>query len=205
MNGDLLNVSSDPMTRWEIPSGEIFAEKKSPSTGEGVLLAVDWGDRRVGLALSDRERRFSWPVDPFLRQAPGTFSSVRDSLLVKVVRKLILEEEVVGMIFGVPYYHLSGDPNPKAQNFFESGRRLSREIPLPILFWDEGLSSEMARSDSFARQGKKKGKSFSKDPWIDSRSAALVLESYLTSLRCFSNNAPDMQLSNNVGSHSNES
>lgn len=196
--------SPDPLTRWEIPSSQLVSPDSGSSVGDGVLLAVDWGDRRVGFALSDRERRFSWPVDPFVRQAPGRFSGVKDLLLVEAVRKLVLDEDIVGMIFGVPYYHLSGDPNPKAQDFFESGRRLSREIPLPILFWDEGLSSEMARSDPFARKSGKKGKSFSKNPWIDSRSASLVLESYLTSLRCCSKNSLDTLLLNNGGPHSNE-
>jgi len=196
---------SDPTIRWEIPAGHTISQENALLAGEGVLLAVDWGDRRVGLALSDRGRRFSWPVDPFIRQVPGMFSKMKDSLLVMAIRKLAIEEDVSGIIFGVPYYHLSGDSNPKAPDFLESGRCLSREIPLPILFWDEGLSSETARSDPFSFKVKKKGKNYSKDPWIDSKSAAIFLESFLTSLRCRSESGIDSVLSHQVGIYSDES
>jgi len=195
---------SDSTNRWEFPSGHLLSHKNDFLAGEGVLLAVDWGDRRVGLALSDRERRFSWPVDPFLRKAPGIFSKIKDALLVRAIRELVIEEDVAGIVFGVPYYHLSGDPNPKVPDFLESGRSLSREIPLPLLFWDEGLSSEMARSDPFSFKARKKGKSFSKDPWIDSKSAAIILESFLTSFRCRLNIGVDSVLSDKVGIHSDE-
>jgi putative Holliday junction resolvase len=194
----------DPMTQWEFSAGQDPFQGVSLSLGEGVLLGVDWGDRRVGFALSDRSRRFAWPIDPFIRKVPGKFSHVKDLSLVESIRKLIAEEEIVGMVFGVPYYHLSGDSNPKAQDFLESGRKLSSAISLPILFWDEGLSSDTVRSNPFTHQGKKKGRSFSKDPWIDSRSASLVLESFLTSCALWSKNRMNEVFSNKVGVEPNE-
>jgi putative Holliday junction resolvase len=203
--GDLSMVS-DPTIRWEIPSGQDFPQETALLSGNGgVFVAVDWGERRVGLALSDREGRFSWPVDPFIRQSHGPFSSVKDALFVSAIRKLVVEEAVSGMIFGVPYYHLSGDPNPKAQDFLESGRYLSREIPLPVLFWDEGLSSETVRSAPFVARAPKKGKKFTKDPWMDSKSAALILESFLSSFRCRLKDRHTAMFSGKAGTYCDES
>ncbi len=153
-----------------------------PSSGS--LLGIDWGEKRVGLSLSDPLWRFSWPVEPVVRGRTGLFSAKNDPSLLKVLRSIIREEEVAGLVFGVPYYHLSGDTNPKAALFVNTGRDLSRELALPVFFWDEGLSSETARQDpSLKRPKQKPGKRIERDPWIDSRSAALILESFLTANR----------------------
>lgn len=195
---------SDQMIQWETPGSQDVLQGGALSVGEGVLLGVDWGEKRVGFALSDRVRRFAWPIDPFIRHVPGKFSRVKDASLLMFVRKLIAEEEIVGMVFGVPYYHLSGDSNPKAVDFLETGRKLSAAIPLPILFWDEGLSSDTVRSNPMTHPGKKKGRPFSKDPWIDSRSASLVLESFLTSWSLWSKNRMNEVVSSKGGVDPNE-
>lgn len=98
--------------------------------------------------------------------------------MISKLKDLALSREVKGIVFGVPWYHLSGDINPKAAHFLSIGRRLNILLSLPVYFWDEGMTSDQARISIKLNPFRGDRKSRASEP-IDSLSAALMLQSFL--------------------------
>jgi putative Holliday junction resolvase len=98
--------------------------------------------------------------------------------VISELKDLALSREVKGIVFGVPWYHLSGDINPKATLFLSIGRRLNILLGLPVYFWDEGMTSDQARISIKLNLFRGERKSRASEP-IDSLSAALMLQSFL--------------------------
>ncbi|MCL4460270.1 MAG: RuvX/YqgF family protein [Nitrospirae bacterium] len=150
-----------------------------PLIWEAPLLGIDWGESRIGLAISDGSLRFSEPVGvirnpcsfkPPFRIPPGSGGPIR---------QLCAQKDVKGIVFGVPWYHLSGDPNPKSFIFVEYGRLLRSLTGCPVFLWDEGLTSDAFQRTVGAGRGiSHRRPKRSRDP-IDHYSAALILQSFL--------------------------
>lgn len=98
--------------------------------------------------------------------------------MVAELKDLLQSRSVKGIVFGVPWYHLSGDPNPKASHFLATGRRLCTLLKTPVYFWDEGMTSDQARYSMRIESSRVRRRSGSKEP-IDALSAALMLQSFL--------------------------
>jgi putative Holliday junction resolvase len=96
------------------------------------LLGLDLGTKTIGIALSDVMRMVATPVETL---AKGKFS--KDVLKIK---QLIAKEEVAGIVLGLPR-EMDGGLGKRAQATKAFASNLSREIDLPILLWDERLST----------------------------------------------------------------
>lgn len=96
------------------------------------LLGIDLGTKTIGLAISDVMRMVASPVETL---AKGKFS--KDVLKIKA---LIDKEEVGGIVLGLPV-EMDGTQGKRAQATKAFASNLSREIDLPILLWDERLST----------------------------------------------------------------
>lgn len=132
----------------------------------GRILAVDWGSKRIGLALSDPTRTLAKTLDPFLhtsRQADA------DEIL-----RVVKEYEATEILMGVTY----DDQNALTPSG-RSAARLAEEIrkitSIPVGEWDEGGSSKSALLSMVKTDIPKKKRQFP----IDSRSAAIFLQQYL--------------------------
>ena len=89
-------------------------------------LAIDWGEKRVGLAMSDEGGRFATPLD------------VIDATIAEAfIRKLIATESVTRLLVGLPL-NMDGTIGPSARRVAEWARSLST---IPVIFVDERLSS----------------------------------------------------------------
>ncbi|MGC8530143.1 MAG: Holliday junction resolvase RuvX [Leptospirillia bacterium] len=108
-------------------------------------MGIDWGGRRVGVALSDPSRTLARPFTILVREGDGGLPLQKGEKVLAALQKIASDHEVTGLVFGVPYYHLSGDPNPHAHFFLHAARELSRQLALPLFLYDEGQSSEAAR------------------------------------------------------------
>lgn len=99
------------------------------------LIGVDVGTKTLGLALSDVNRRI----------ASGLETIVRRKFSLDVVRLLELAAThgVGGLVLGLPF-NLDGTEGPRAQATRAFQRNLARLTPLPMLFWDERLSTQAA-------------------------------------------------------------
>jgi putative holliday junction resolvase len=102
---------------------------------QGPLLGLDPGTRTIGVAISD----FRWTL-------ASPFTTIRRAKLAgdaAQLKALIDAERIVGLVIGMPY-NMDGSSGPRAQSVRAFRRALGDHIDLPMLFWDERLSSEAA-------------------------------------------------------------
>jgi putative Holliday junction resolvase len=130
------------------------------------VLALDVGDRRIGLAVSDE---MGWT-------AQGLETLVRRDLKQDLSRlgELILSREVSEVVVGLPR-HLDGHIGPQAQKVLTFAESLKTRISVPIRMWDERLTTrEAERTLIGAHVSRSKRKTVR-----DQMAAILILQSYL--------------------------
>ncbi len=101
----------------------------------GRILALDFGTRRIGAALSDPDRRMAFPLEQYDRRTPDRDASH--------YRELVREERVVQIVIGLPL-HTKGtesDVSAKARAF---GRWLAEATERPVVFFDERYTTVLA-------------------------------------------------------------
>ena len=104
-----------------------------PATGG--LAGLDFGDKTIGVAISDRRRMVASP--------DSTIRRVKFTLDAEALLKLLEVRGVVGIVLGLPR-NMDGSEGPRAQATRAFARNLSRLTPLPQSFWDERLSTVAA-------------------------------------------------------------
>src|SRR5262245_13342855 len=106
-------------------------------TARARLLAVDYGSVRVGLAVSDPERRIASPLAQHIRR-----DAAQDA---RYFRQLVEEEAIGQIIVGLPV-HLDGREGQKAAEARTYGKWLAEATGLPVLFWDERFTTVEAEN-----------------------------------------------------------
>jgi len=106
-------------------------------TAAGRLLGVDYGDVRVGLAVSDPDRQIAFPLSVYTRQ-----SRDRDAAYFQAVVK---QERIAALVVGLPV-HLSGREGGKAAAARAFGAWLGQATGLPVAFYDERFTTVQAES-----------------------------------------------------------
>jgi putative Holliday junction resolvase len=96
------------------------------------LLGVDYGSVRVGLAISDADRKIASPLTTYPRR-----DRTQDA---RYFRELVQAEEVGQIVVGLPV-HLDGREGQKAVEARAFGKWLAETTGLPIVFWDERFTS----------------------------------------------------------------
>jgi putative Holliday junction resolvase len=104
---------------------------------KGRLLGVDYGEVRVGLAVSDADRILASPLTTYSRRG-------RD-LDAAYFRQVVKAEEVVGLVVGLPL-HTDGREGIKAKEAREFGGWLGTVTGLPVEFADERFTTVFAES-----------------------------------------------------------
>jgi len=135
------------------------------------LLALDVGDVRIGVAVCDSLEIAAFPVGVVKRVG----SMKRD---IAAVGALATEQETEGIVVGLPL-SLDGEAGPQAQKTQGFAKALANLLPIPVVLWDESLSSVEAEEILIA-QGVSRAKRRER---IDQTAAALILESYLAHRR----------------------
>jgi putative Holliday junction resolvase len=103
----------------------------------GRLLGVDYGDVRVGLAVSDPDRKIAFPLTTYERRGRD-----RDA---EYFRALAKAEDVAGLVVGLPV-HLNGVEGKKAAQARAFGAWLGAATGLPVAYWDERFSTAEAEA-----------------------------------------------------------
>lgn len=124
---------------------------------KGKLLALDIGQRKTGVALTDAEQRVAFPREEFLHKNNEELSAQ--------VTQFIEEESIVGLIMGLPL-GMDGEDSEQTQSVRELHEAWQEALPIPITLIDERWTSFQARRHH------KKG-------LIDSEAAQILLETYL--------------------------
>ncbi len=132
----------------------------------GRILAIDYGRKRVGIALTDEMQMFASP-----------HSTVATKDIFIVLKKFILEDNVEKIIVGKPT-QMNGADSESMLYIKPFIKQLSREFPaIPVEMIDERFTSKMA-SAVIAQSGLNK-KDRQDKSLIDKVSAAIILQSYL--------------------------
>jgi putative holliday junction resolvase len=133
------------------------------------VMAVDWGTRRIGVAVSDEMWSLARPL-PTLN-VNSTKEAVRD--IVGLAR----ENEVAILVMGDPV-HMSGRVGESAQSVRRLAEKLQNLLPgVRFVFWDERLSSRQAQEILRSHQEKVRGA----PGRLDQVAAALLLQCFLDS------------------------
>lgn len=131
------------------------------------IMGLDMGTKRIGVAVSDKLG--------LIAQALTTIK--RDNIPedLKLVCELVRDYEVQEVVIGYPR-HLDGRPGEEAAAYVAFGEMLHKETGIPVIYWDERLSTVAAEralleGDMRRRQRRQV---------IDRVAASLILENYLT-------------------------
>lgn len=131
------------------------------------MLAIDHGERRVGLAISD-------PDFDFVRGLPTLDRRALSGSLVDAIVAVVEREGVERVVLGIPF-SMDGEEGPAAEAVRVFQGRLAAALDVPIDTWDERLTSEAAKRalrEAGHSEREMKGK-------IDQLAAVLMLEGYL--------------------------
>ena len=131
----------------------------------GRILGLDYGDRRIGLALSDPSKMIASPFKFII--------NTNDDELLASLKTLIVEEDIETIVVGLPI-GMKGQETKQTMKVREFAALLS-SLAIPISLEDERLSSVSAEKSMIQQKiktGHNKG-------MIDQRAAAIVLQQYL--------------------------
>ena len=138
--------------------------------GTGRLIGIDAGTKTYGLALSDVTRTIASALQTIERRK---FADDMAYLFA-----LAAEHQIAGLVLGFPR-NLDGTEGPRAQATRALARNLNKLSPLPVLLWDERLTTALAeRMLIDADQSRKR-----RAEVIDKLAATLILQSALDRLR----------------------
>ena len=144
-------------------------ESRTTGLKEKRILGVDFGRRRAGVAVSDA----LW----LLAHARETLHYRQRRELLERLGAMIASENIGLIVVGLPR-HLSGDESDMAAQVRDFAAALEAQTRLPVITWDERLSSRQAER-ILAEQNRSKRRDKGA---IDEVAAVLILQSYLDSL-----------------------
>ena len=132
---------------------------------QGRVIGLDWGQRRCGVAVSDETRSFV-----FVRPQINVKTQQE---LVNAVMKLIKEEDVTGIVVGLPLYS-DGSDSDTTKKVREFADLLAVQTDIPILFVEENFNSMVAQQE----MGKTSVAKIKQE--LDSLSAQVILENAIS-------------------------
>lgn len=132
----------------------------------GRILALDIGERRVGMAISDAQARIAFPV--------GVLPADQVSGMSQGFRRVLEDHEPESIVCGLPL-SLDGEEHEQAARVRETARIIGEATGLPVDFTDERLSSSAAKRalrEAGLDEKRMRGK-------VDGVAASLFLQAYL--------------------------
>lgn len=130
------------------------------------ILGLDLGKKRVGVAVSDINQKVA---SPYLVIENKKFTEITN-----IIENIILERNICAIIIGDPI-NMDGSIGPKSQSSKAFMINLSKIINIPILLWDERLSTVYAEKSLLELDLSRKKRT----KIIDKIAASLILQSFL--------------------------
>jgi putative Holliday junction resolvase len=147
----------------------------------GVILAIDYGRKRLGLALSDE---FGVTSRPY-----ATWNRINRRRDLSRLRELVRQEGIRRIVVGLPL-HLDGTPSEMSEEARSFATRVEKALGLPVEMMDERLSSWEAHetlsnvsSSKRAHGGSPERTAARKKTPLDEIAAAIILRDYLDKAR----------------------
>ena len=135
----------------------------------GALMGVDPGEKRIGVAVSDVTRLIASSLDTIAR---GKFAADAEALF-----KLYDARHCAGLVIGHPL-NMDGSAGPSAQAARAFARNLLAKRDLPLLMWDERLSTMAVTRDMIGMDLSRAKRA----KVVDQSAAAFILQGALDSL-----------------------
>lgn len=151
---------------------DLAGMREAIGTGDR-LLGIDFGDKKIGIAVSDGLQSVASPVETLVRAKK--FSSDAERL-----RQIIGERDIRGIVLGWPL-QMDGSQGPRCQATIAFARNLRTlaSIDLPILLWDERLTSAMVEKFLINDMDMTRNK---RRKVVDQMAAVIILQSALDAL-----------------------
>ncbi len=148
----------------------------------GRILALDFGEKRIGVAVTDLSGTLASPLKVIHRRARR-----KD---VEAVQSLVEQVGAVRVVVGLPL-NSKGEQGAQAHKAISFARRLAASLSIPVFLWDERLTTVEAEALL-----KESGKSIRRrHDIIDAAAAAVILQSYVDALRTGSEEAKQVEFS----------
>ncbi|MCU6709653.1 Holliday junction resolvase RuvX [Paenibacillus sp. J5C_2022] len=133
------------------------------------IMGLDYGDRNIGVAISDALR---WTA-----QGVAVVERRRDGSELDRLAEMIREHEVSEIVVGLPK-NMNGTIGPRGELTMTFAEQLGQQLDLPVHLWDERLTTVAAeRTLLEADVSRKKRKRV-----VDKMAATLILQNYLDSI-----------------------
>ncbi|HEX5820096.1 MAG TPA: Holliday junction resolvase RuvX [Gemmatimonadales bacterium] len=137
----------------------------------GRLLALDWGEIRIGLAASDETQLLASPLDTLTRRAGKR-------LPMPALLELVTRHDIVGLLVGLPLTP-EGDEGDAARDARAMGELVAGRTGLPVEYWDERMTTARALRSIQEQGGSTRGRKED----VDALAAAVLLQGYLDARR----------------------
>lgn len=132
----------------------------------GRILAIDYGQKRVGLAVTDE-----------LRMIAGALETVHSKDIISFLKEYLSHEKVDCFVVGLPLT-MQNQPSESARFIEPFVKHLHRTFPhIPVERIDERFTSKMASAAIFESGAKKKDRQ--NKALVDKVSAVIILQSFL--------------------------
>ena len=131
-----------------------------------VILSVDHGDARTGIAVCDKNEMLAYPV--------AVISERKDAVLIQKISALADTHCAQEIVIGLPV-NMDGTEGERAKAMRSFGEALGEAVGIPVVFRDERLSTVGAHQllNITDTRGKKRKQT------VDAVSAVLILEDYI--------------------------
>ena len=130
-------------------------------------LGIDYGNKRVGLAIGDDNTKLSRPIDALLLSSVDEF--------IPKIKNFLTTNQIDRIVLGLPR-GLDGQDTRQTQEVMIISDKLKKELLIPVTLQDEAMTSELAKERlSLSKKIVKQGE-------VDSEAASIILQDYLNSL-----------------------
>lgn len=131
-----------------------------------IILAVDYGDARTGLAVCDAGERLASPA--------GVIAERKSEKLMDAIAETAEKSKAGLLVVGLPL-NMDGSFGPRAQKCRDFASRLSKKCSLPVELWDERCTTMAAHNalNATDTRGKKRKEV------VDAVAAVMILEGFL--------------------------
>lgn len=132
----------------------------------GAVLGIDYGEKRIGLAISTEDKSFTFPRD--------TITRVTNEQSIAAIKQLCDNENVTEVVLGLPLDQ-NGDEGTAAQSVRRFGDSLAEKLGMTMQYQDERFSSTESKQQLRSAGAKEK----SMRGQVDQGAAVLILQTYL--------------------------
>ncbi|HHX77876.1 MAG TPA: Holliday junction resolvase RuvX [Firmicutes bacterium] len=130
------------------------------------IMSLDYGDKRIGVAVSDEQGSIAGPLTVIQRE------SMKKDL--QRINELVETYGVARLVVGLPL-NMDGSRGETAAKVEKFVNRLKGRVKVPVVYWDERLTSKIAANtlrEANARKTRETGT-------LDKMAAVIILQSYL--------------------------